>query len=190
MSVGLVGEEVLVGMKEDRFIAVSFDFANSFFKLEFSAQQVELKMADVEQMKKIIPFVTCEITFVQHVCKWVFGVDILESWDPHQFCQKTSQEQLGGFLIDVSLWGFFPLYHLDHGFVVLKKCAASDRFEKTSRLEMIMRINVSIVSSSAAKCIDSFPCPLLLRIPLDNGVAARKIGCPLSANSNSISSAI
>ena len=40
------------------------------------------------------------------------------------------------------------------------------------------------------KCTDSFPCPLLLRIPLDNGVVARKVGCPLSANSNSISSAI
>ena len=49
---------------------------------------------------------------------------------------------------------------------------------------------VSIVCSSAAKCIDSFPRPLLLRIPLDNGVVARKVGCPLSANSNSISSAI
>ena len=31
-------------------------------------------MADVEQMKKIIPFVTCEITFGQNVCEWMFGV--------------------------------------------------------------------------------------------------------------------
>ena len=35
-----------------------------------------------------------------------------------------------------------------------------------------------------------FPCPLLVSLPLDNGVVARKVGCPLSANSNSISSAI
>ena len=53
-----------------------------------------------------------------------------------------------------------------------------------------MRKIVSIVCSSAAKCIDSFPRPLLLRMPLDNGVVARKVGCPLSANSNNISSAI
>ena len=48
----------------------------------------------------------------------------------------------------------------------------------------------SAFQSSAAKCIDSCPCPLLFRIPLDNGVVARKVGCPLSANSNYISSAI
>ena len=33
-------------------------------------------MADVEQMKKIIPFVTCEILFRQHVCELVFGVNV------------------------------------------------------------------------------------------------------------------
>ena len=53
-----------------------------------------------------------------------------------------------------------------------------------------MRKIVSIVNSSAAKCIGSFPRPLLVRIPLDNGVVARKVGCPHSANSNKISSAI
>ena len=42
-----------------------------------------------------------------------------------------------------------------------------------------MRKVVAIVSWSAAKCIDSFPCPLLLSLPLDNGVVARKIGHPL-----------
>ena len=33
-------------------------------------------MADVEQMKKIVPFVTCEIPFCQHVCKLMFGVNV------------------------------------------------------------------------------------------------------------------
>ena len=32
-------------------------------------------MADVEPMKKIVPFVTCEITFGQHVCELTFGID-------------------------------------------------------------------------------------------------------------------
>ena len=40
------------------------------------------------------------------------------------------------------------------------------------------------------KCIDSFPCPLLLSIPLDNGVVARKVGCPLSATYSNICSAM
>ena len=33
-------------------------------------------MADVEQMKKIIPFVTCEITFGQNVCELMFGINV------------------------------------------------------------------------------------------------------------------
>ena len=33
-------------------------------------------MADVEQMKKIVPFVTHEIAFGQNVCELMFGVDV------------------------------------------------------------------------------------------------------------------
>ena len=33
-------------------------------------------MADVEQMKKIVPFVTCEIAFGQNVCELMFGVNV------------------------------------------------------------------------------------------------------------------
>ena len=35
-------------------------------------------MADVKQMKKIVPLITCEIPSCQYVCKLVFGVDILD----------------------------------------------------------------------------------------------------------------
>ena len=34
------------------------------------------EMGDAEQMNKIVPFVTCEITFRQYVCELVFGVDV------------------------------------------------------------------------------------------------------------------
>ena len=33
-------------------------------------------MADVEQMKKIFPSVTCEITFGQNVCELMFGINV------------------------------------------------------------------------------------------------------------------
>ena len=33
-------------------------------------------MADVEQMKKIVPFVTCESTFGENVGKLMFGVNV------------------------------------------------------------------------------------------------------------------
>ena len=34
------------------------------------------EMADVTQMKKLVPFVTCEITFGQNVCELVFGINV------------------------------------------------------------------------------------------------------------------
>ena len=33
-------------------------------------------MADVEQMKKVVPSVTCEIAFGQNVGELMFGVDV------------------------------------------------------------------------------------------------------------------
>ena len=33
-------------------------------------------MDDVEQMKKIVPHITCEVSFGQDVCELVFGVDV------------------------------------------------------------------------------------------------------------------
>ena len=35
-------------------------------------------MADIEQMKKIVPIITGEITFGQNVCELMFG-----SWGPN-----------------------------------------------------------------------------------------------------------
>ena len=52
-----------------------------------------------------------------------------------------------------------------------------------------MRKTVSIVPPSAQKRIDNFPPPLLLSVPLDNGLVARKTGCPLSPNFIIINSA-
>ena len=77
-AIGWFTDEELVETVDVRFTAVGFDFAtilSSFFlflhfaivlgqrvKLNFWAQQ-RAEMADVQQMKKIVPFVTCEITF-------------------------------------------------------------------------------------------------------------------------------
>ena len=74
----LFADEKLAGTVEDKFIAASLDFATIifFFRLflhplrhRFRAtSQAEIlsatsraEMADVEQMKKFVPFVTCEI---------------------------------------------------------------------------------------------------------------------------------
>ena len=44
-------------------------------------------MADVEHMKKIVPFVTCEYTFSQYVCELVFGVNVL-------VCRRNSSDKI------------------------------------------------------------------------------------------------
>ena len=37
-------------------------------------------MTDIEQSKKekIVSLITCEIPFSQHVCEWVFGVNVTD----------------------------------------------------------------------------------------------------------------
>ena len=44
--------------------------------LESLAQQSGAEMDDCEQMKKIVPFVTCEIAFSRNVSELMFGVDV------------------------------------------------------------------------------------------------------------------
>ena len=79
-AIGLVADEELVGTIEDRFIAVDCRLCHnpffSFLLLHPFRHRVgaayhagilsatsRAEMADVEQMKKIVPSVTCEITF-------------------------------------------------------------------------------------------------------------------------------
>ena len=62
-------------------------------------------MSDVEQMKKIISFVTCEITFGQNVCELVFGVDVFDLDFVVQI-NPVNQSKATLFLTHVSLWDF------------------------------------------------------------------------------------
>ena len=36
------------------------------------------ELADIEQMNKIVPLITCEISFGQHVCELMFGVNVTD----------------------------------------------------------------------------------------------------------------
>ena len=86
-------DEELAGKVEDRFITVGLDFATvlyssfcscTFFAVFFGAAYQagilcaasRAEIADVARMKKIVPFVTCEITFGQNVCELIFGVNV------------------------------------------------------------------------------------------------------------------
>ena len=63
-------------------------------------------MADVEYMKKIVPFMTCEIICGQDVCELMFGVDVTNlnlGIQINPVRQPINPEQSCGFLTCVSL---------------------------------------------------------------------------------------
>ena len=64
------------------------------------------EMADVEQTKKIVPFVKCEITFGQNVCELMFGVNVPDLNLGIQINSVKQPKQLCGFLTRVSLCDF------------------------------------------------------------------------------------
>ena len=79
-------------------------------------------MTDVEQMRKINPFVTCDITFGQNVCELMFGVHVtdldirIEINPVKQPIQSNSMSS--GNMSHCGTSAFD--YHLNHGFIILK----------------------------------------------------------------------
>ena len=87
-------EELVAIKQEDIFITAGRDLdttlSSSFLILNplrhcGTAYQAEIlstargaEMADVEQMKKIVPLITCEITFSRYVCDLMFGVGVTD----------------------------------------------------------------------------------------------------------------
>ena len=82
--------EDLVAIKEDIFIMLVATWTQLFLLLDFESSsplclQAEIlgaaigaEMADIAQMKKIVPLITCETPFRQHVCELVFGVNVTD----------------------------------------------------------------------------------------------------------------
>ena len=65
------------------------------------------EMADISQMKKIVPPITCEIPLSQHVCELVLGVNVTDlDFGSKLICQTTNPEQLCGSVKHVSLCDF------------------------------------------------------------------------------------
>ena len=94
-AIGLDATEERVAIKkEDVFITAGRDLdttlSSSFLILNHlrrcgAASQAEIlgtasgtEMADIQQMKKTVPFIKCEIPFSQHVCESVFGVNVAD----------------------------------------------------------------------------------------------------------------
>ena len=92
-------------------------------------------MADVQQTEKMVPLITCEDPFSQHVSELFFGVNIFDLNLGIQInCVKQPVlSNSVGFGYVSHCWTSAVDDHFNHCFVVFKKCRASHRIEKTLR---------------------------------------------------------
>ena len=80
------------------------------------------EMTDDEQLKKIIPFVTCEITFGQNVCELMFGINVSNlnfRTKINPVKQPIQSNSVGSWHMPHCATSAFD-YHFNHGFAVLK----------------------------------------------------------------------
>ena len=90
-------------------------------------------MADVEQSKKVIPFVTCEVSFGQSVCDLVFGVtspNLNLGVQIDSVKQPIKRNSVGSWHMSHCWTPAFD-YHLDHGFIVLEHVQHSNWLRKS-----------------------------------------------------------
>ena len=95
-------------------------------------------MADVEQTRKMIPLITCEISLGQYVCELVFGVDVFDldfGVQINSIEQPIKSNSVGsGNMSHCRASSFYD--HLDHCVVVFKnvqQCFFTIRIQRTSR---------------------------------------------------------
>ena len=79
-------------------------------------------MSDVEEMKTIVPFVTCEITFGPNVCELMFGINVSNLNLESRLIMSNNQSKATLWVLDTCLIvGLRPCFdHHNHGFIVLK----------------------------------------------------------------------
>ena len=80
------------------------------------------EMADVEQIQKMIPFITCEISLCQYVCESVLGVNVFDLNLGVQIDSINNQSKATLWVLETCLTvGLLPfMISLDHCFVVFK----------------------------------------------------------------------
>ena len=85
-------------------------------------------MADVKQMKKIVPLITCEIPLCRYVCKLVFGADILDLNLRVQTFLSNNQSRATLWVLDTCLIvGILPLM-----IILITASLSSNTYNKAS----------------------------------------------------------
>ena len=115
-------DEELAGTVDDRFIAVSFDFATNcsssfcsctlfaifleqLIKLEFFAQQLELEWLILNRWRRLFHLSRVKLLLVKTSASWcLVSMYLIEILGSRLSLSKTKPKQLGGFLTRVSLW--------------------------------------------------------------------------------------
>ena len=77
-------------------------------------------MADIEQMKKIVPLIMCEISCSQHICELVFGVNVTDLDFGVQINPVNSQPRATLWVRETCLCGTSTCdIHFDYRLIVL-----------------------------------------------------------------------
>ena len=86
-----------------------------------SEQLAELK-CDIEQMEKIVPLSTCEISLCRNVCELVLGVNVtdLDFWVQVDSIEQPIKSNSVDSGYVSHCWTSSFNYHLDHRFVIFK----------------------------------------------------------------------
>ena len=127
LELGAVGE--LAAERGTRF-NVGFDFATILSSPVLccilfdstSGQLAELKKADIEQMEKIVPLITCESVLCQYVCELVFGAnkfDLDSGVQVDSVKSPIKRNSVGPGYVS-HCWTSAVDDHLDHRFIIFK----------------------------------------------------------------------
>ena len=102
---------------------ILFATVEHLLKLKFWEQQSKLKwLMLIKQMKKIVPLITCEISWSQHVCELVFGVNVTDL----NLCVQINPVKQPIQSISVCSWNMFHCgtstfdNHFDYRLIVPK----------------------------------------------------------------------
>ena len=109
------------------------------------------RIHDVEQTEMMIPFITIEITFRQHVGELVFGINVfhVDLWVQIDSVKiKIQRNSVGSGLVSHRQTSVLD-DHFDHCFVVFKNVQLDNRCEKVLRV-------ILDNSSTSRPCVSSF----------------------------------
>ena len=96
---------------------------------------------DVEQTKKMVPLITREITFTQHVSELVFGVNIIDLFYGVQINSVKQPNETLCYRDTRLIVGLPALYgRFDHSFIIFKNMQLSFELRRTCVCDNVIHV--------------------------------------------------